>query len=72
MKDTVADDYWDIRSFAMNLLQEEAKLEEIVRLVGPDALSVREKLVLLVSKSIREDYLYQDSFDPFDAFIVND
>ncbi|MCL4147098.1 UNVERIFIED_CONTAM: hypothetical protein GTU68_040183 [Idotea baltica] len=68
MKDEVAEDYWDVRSFAMGLLQEEAKLEEIVRLVGPDALSVREKLVLLTSKSIREDYLYQDSFDPFDAF----
>lgn len=68
MKDEVAEDYWDVRNQAMTLLQEEAKLEEIVRLVGPDALSTREKLVLLVSKSIREDYLYQDSFDPFDAF----
>lgn len=70
MKETVAEDYWQVRSLAMSLLQEESKLEEIVRLVGPDALSVREKLVLLVSKSIREDYLYQDSFDPFDAFIT--
>ena len=36
---------------------------------GPEALSFREKLVLLTSKSIREDYLYQDSFDPVDAYI---
>lgn len=70
MKDEVAEDYWDIREQAMSLLQEESKLQEIVRLVGPDALSVREKLVLLTSKAIREDYLYQDSFDPVDAYTV--
>ena len=70
MKDEVSEDYWDIREQAMGLLQEEAKLQEIVRLVGPDALSVREKLVLLTSKSIREDYLYQDSFDPEDAYTI--
>lgn len=70
MKENVAEDYWEVREEAMSLLQEEAKLQEIVRLVGPDALSVREKLVLLTSKSIREDYLYQDSFDPFDAFTI--
>ncbi len=70
MKDNVAADYWEVREVAMTLLQEEAKLEEIVRLVGPEALSTREKLVLLVSKSIREDYLYQDSFDPEDAYII--
>ena len=70
MKDTVAADYWEVREAGMNLLQEESKLQEIVKLVGPDALSVREKLVLLVSKSIREDFLYQDSFDPEDAYIV--
>lgn len=70
MLDNVAADYWDNREVAMGLLQEESKLEEIVRLVGPDALSIREKLVLLVSKSIREDYLYQDSFSPTDAYIT--
>ncbi len=68
--ENTAGDYWEVRSTALNLLQEEAKLDEIVRLVGSDALSVREKLVLLVSKSIREDYLYQDSFDTYDAFTV--
>ena len=72
MKEEVAGDYWDVREIAMTLLQEESKLEEIVRLVGPEALSTREKLVLLVAKSIREDYLYQDSFDPEDAYIIPD
>ncbi len=70
MKDNVAEDYWENREVTMGLLQEESKLEEIVRLVGPDALSTREKLVLLVSKSIREDYLYQDSFNEDDAYIT--
>jgi len=67
MKENVSSEYWKVRETAMSLLQEESKLQEIVRLVGPDALSTREKLVLLVSKSIREDYLYQDSFNPEDA-----
>ncbi len=71
MLQNVDEKYWEIRNEAMGILQEEAKLEEIVRLVGPDALSTREKLVLLTAKSIREDYLYQDSFDPFDAFTSN-
>ncbi len=71
LKDGVAADYWEVREQAMSLLQEEAKLQEIVRLVGPDALSVREKLVLLVAKSIREDFLYQDSFDEDDAYTMS-
>jgi len=70
MKENVSPEYWNVRATAMNLLQEESKLEEIVKLVGPDALSTREKLVLFVAKSIREDFLYQDSFDPKDAYIV--
>lgn len=69
-KENVAPDYMEVRSQGMGVLQEEAKLEEIVRLVGPEALSFREKLVLLVGKSIREDYLYQDSFSPEDAYIT--
>ena len=68
MKDNVVEDYWAVREVAMGLLQEESKLQEIVRLVGPDALSTRERLVLLTAKSIREDYLYQDSFNVEDAF----
>ncbi|MCF7812504.1 V-type ATP synthase subunit A [Candidatus Gracilibacteria bacterium] len=68
MRENIAADYWDVRNLAMSLLQQESKLEEIVKLVGPDALSTREKLILLVSKSIREDYLYQDSFSDTDAY----
>lgn len=67
-KKHVAEDYPAIRSQALDILQEEAKLEEIVKLVGMESLSNREKLVLLVAKSIREDFLFQNAFDPEDAY----
>jgi len=67
-KKNVAEDYPAIRQKAMELLQEESKLEEIVKLVGMEALSPREKLVLLTAKSIREDFLFQNAFDPEDAY----
>jgi V/A-type H+-transporting ATPase subunit A len=67
-KESVAEDWSKIRADAMRLLSEEAELEEIVRLVGVDALSAREQLILFVTKSIREDFLYQSAFDPVDQF----
>lgn len=65
---TVSPEYVQIRGKALELLQEEAKLDEIVKLVGPESLSIREKLVLLTAKSLREDFLFQDAFDPEDAY----
>jgi V/A-type H+/Na+-transporting ATPase subunit A len=56
------------RTKAMDILQEESKLEEIVRLVGIDALSNSEQLVLEVARMIREDFLFQNAFDPNDAY----
>lgn len=53
---------------AMRILQEESKLEEIVRLVGIDTLSEKDRLTLDVAKSIREDYLQQNAFDDVDTF----
>ena len=67
-KENVSPEYTIVRSLALELLQEESKLEDIVKLVGPESLSDREKLVLLVSKSLREDFLFQDAFDPDDAY----
>ncbi|MBU0668332.1 V-type ATP synthase subunit A [Patescibacteria group bacterium] len=67
-KENVAEDYMQVRTQASNLLQQEAKLEEIVRLVGMDALSAKERLVLETTKSIREDFLFQNAFDYVDAF----
>lgn len=53
---------------AMSLLQQESKLEEIVRLVGVESLSSKEQLILDTAKSLREDYLFQDSFDDIDTY----
>lgn len=53
---------------AMNYLQRESSLEEIVRLVGFDALSEQERLTMEIAKQIREDYLQQNAFDIVDTF----
>ncbi|NYS32283.1 V-type ATP synthase subunit A [Streptococcus danieliae] len=53
---------------AMNYLQRESSLEEIVRLVGFDALSEQERLTMEIAKQIREDYLQQNAFDSVDTF----
>ena len=69
-KENIAEDFPKIRADALALLSEESKLEEIVRLVWMEALSSRERLVLFVSKSLREDFLFQNAFDPEDAYTV--
>ncbi len=56
------------RQFVMTTLQEEAALDEIVRLVGVDALSSRDRLVMETAKMIREDYLHQNAFHEVDTF----
>lgn len=68
LDETVAPDWSTLRLRAMTLLQEEANLEEIVRLVGLDALSERDRLKLEVAKSIREDYLQQNAFHEEDTY----
>ncbi len=57
-----------MRDKAMGLLQKEAELQEIVRIVGPDALPEKERAVLIVTRMIREDYLQQDAFDEVDTY----
>ena len=68
MNENVSDDWSTLRVEAMSLLQEEANLQEIVRLVGIDALSERDRLKLEVAKSIREDYLQQNAFHEVDTY----
>ena len=67
-RENVAEDWPEVRAEALKILQEEATLEEIVRLVGLDALSQREQLTMFVAKMIREDFLYQSAFDLVDSF----
>lgn len=53
---------------AMNLLQKESELQEIVRLVGLDSLSEKDRLTMNAAKMIREDYLQQNAFDEVDTY----
>ena len=61
-------DWMEQRSQIMRLLQEEAELQEIVKLVGMDALSAPDRLKLEAARSIREDFLHQDAFHEIDTF----
>lgn len=63
-----APDFMELRGKLMTLLQEESELQEIVNLVGMDALSAPDRLKLETSRSIREDYLHQNAFDPTDTY----
>ena len=56
------------RREAMSILKREAELEEIVRLVGIDALAPADRLLLETAKMLREDFLHQNAFDPVDTF----
>ncbi len=56
------------RATALKILQQEAELEEIVRLVGPEALPEGDKLLLLVAKMIREDFLQQSAYHEVDTY----
>ena len=64
----VEEDFAEHRATAMRLLQEEAELQEIVQLVGVDALSHSDRLILEVTRSIREDFLHQNSFHEIDTY----
>lgn len=77
----VLGEYWDERYDgewsaqrieAMSLLEEEAQLREVVRLVGIDALSREERLILETAKSIREDFLHQNAFHEVDTYASMD
>ncbi|MCI8820521.1 MAG: V-type ATP synthase subunit A [Clostridia bacterium] len=64
----VGQDFFRYRQFVMTVLQEEAALDEIVRLVGMDALSSKDRLTMETAKIIREDYLHQNAFDDVDTY----
>ena len=64
----VKPDWYKLRGRLMTILQEESELEEIVKLVGMDALSPSDRLKLEAARSIREDYLHQNAFDEVDTY----
>ena len=67
------DDQWSgLRVEAMGLLEQESQLNEIVRLVGIDALSRDERMVMETAKSLREDFLHQNAFHEIDTYASMD
>ena len=64
----VSEEWTDLRAQIMRLLQEEAELNEIVQLVGMDALSAPDRLKLEAARSIREDFLHQNAFHETDTY----
>ena len=68
MDDNVEEDFSILRKESMALLQDESSLQEIVRLVGVDSLSEKDRLKLQIAKSIREDYLQQNGFHEVDTY----
>ena len=61
-------DWKELRDLAMQILQKENELDDIIKLVGMDALSSAEKILLDTARGLREDYLQQNAFDEVDAF----
>lgn len=66
--DTIHPEWSSLVNRTMNLLQTESELDEIVRLVGIDALSFKDRLTLEAARSIREDYLHQNAFHEVDTY----
>jgi V/A-type H+-transporting ATPase subunit A len=68
IEDNIAKEFPELVKDAMKILEQEAELEEIVRLVGMDALSQGERLLLEVARSVREDFLHQNAFHEIDTY----
>ncbi|GAH95504.1 unnamed protein product [marine sediment metagenome] len=64
----VQEDYFDLQAEAMRILEKESELEEIVRLVGVDALSGPDRLILLTARMLREDFLHQIAYHEVDTY----
>ncbi|MBQ8132853.1 MAG: V-type ATP synthase subunit A [Clostridia bacterium] len=67
-KENASEDFMELRGRLLALLQDEAELQEIVNLVGMDALSAPDRLKLETARAIREDYLHQNAFDSVDTY----
>lgn len=67
-ENNVSTNFAGLKAFVMNILQEEGSLLEIIRLVGADSLSSKDRLTLDTAKMIREDFLHQNAFDTVDTY----
>jgi V/A-type H+-transporting ATPase subunit A len=69
-REEVAEDWMELRQKAMEVLQEESKLQQLVQLVGPEALSDEQQWVLTSARLLREGFLQQNALHPVDAYAV--
>ena len=60
--------FMELRAHTLKILQQDAELQEIVRLVGADSLNDHERQILEIAKRVKEDFLHQNAFDPEDTF----
>ena len=67
-KANVAENFPELKTWAMKVLQKEAELQEVVQMVGSDSLPDEQKIILEVAKMIREIFLQQNAYDPVDCF----
>lgn len=65
---SVSPEWLETRNLCLKILQQEAELEEILTLVGPESLPEEDKLILLVARMIREDFLMQNAYHPVDTY----
>jgi V/A-type H+/Na+-transporting ATPase subunit A len=68
VKKNVAEDFFELQTSAMKILEKESELEEVVKLVGVESLSSKDRLTLLIARIIREDFLHQNSFHEIDTY----
>jgi V/A-type H+-transporting ATPase subunit A len=67
-KSSISQDWLDLRNQSMTLLQQESELQEIIQLVGPDALPPSQQVTLETTRMLREDFLQQNAFHDVDSF----
>ncbi len=68
VRDRFSSDWHDLREQALDILQQESHLQQVVKLVGPDALPDNQRLILETARLLREGFLQQDAFDPIDSY----
>lgn len=68
LTENIGEEWVKLKDWAVEILQKEAELDEIVRLIGLDALSPENRLIMETAKSLREDFLHQNAFHEIDAF----
>jgi V/A-type H+-transporting ATPase subunit A len=67
-KQNVAEDFLDLKAWAMQILQKESELQEIVQMVGSDSLPDEQKIIMEIARMIREIFLQQNAYHPIDAY----